>query len=60
MGTGATLSIVACTSNAGPSGPLPKGTVSPDIGLNFSVWKIKSVLSVRPLMVFTFFYFVAH
>ncbi len=39
---------------------LLKGTVSPNIGLNFRVWKIKSVLSVRPLMVFTFFYFVAH
>jgi hypothetical protein len=35
-----------------------KGTVSPDIGLHFSFWKIKLVLSAKPLMVLTFFYFV--
>jgi hypothetical protein len=35
-----------------------KGTVAPDIGLHFSFWKIKLVLSAEPLMVLTFFYFV--
>jgi hypothetical protein len=35
-----------------------KGTVSPDIGLHFSFWKIKLVLSAGPCMVLTFFYFV--
>jgi hypothetical protein len=35
-----------------------KGTVSPDIGLHFSFWKIKLVLSAKPLMVLTFLYFV--
>jgi hypothetical protein len=35
-----------------------KGTVSPDIVLHFSFWKIKFVLSAEPLMVLTFFYFV--
>jgi hypothetical protein len=28
-----------------------KGTVSPDIGLHFSFWKIKLVLSAGPFMV---------
>jgi hypothetical protein len=37
-----------------------KGTVSPDTGLQFSFWKIKLVLSAKPLMVLTFFYFVVH
>jgi hypothetical protein len=36
---------------------LINGTVSPDIGLHFSFWKIKLVLSAGPLMVLTFFYF---
>jgi hypothetical protein len=35
-----------------------KGTVSPDITFYFRFCKIKSVLSVRPLRVFKFFYFV--
>jgi hypothetical protein len=35
-----------------------KKTASPDIGLQFSLWKIKLVLSAGPLMVLTFFYFV--
>jgi hypothetical protein len=35
-----------------------KGTVSPDIELHFSFWKIKLVLSAGPLMVLTFFFFV--
>ncbi len=35
-----------------------KGTVSPDIGLHFSFWKIIFVLSAGPLMVLTFFYSV--
>jgi hypothetical protein len=35
-----------------------KETVSPDIGLHFSFWKIKLVLCAGPLMVLTFFYFV--
>jgi hypothetical protein len=35
-----------------------KGTVSPDIALHFSFWKIKLVLSAGLLMVLTFFYFV--
>jgi hypothetical protein len=35
-----------------------KGTVSPDIAFNFRVYKFKSVLLVRPLMVFRFVYFV--
>jgi hypothetical protein len=38
--------------------PVLKGTVSTDIGLHFSFWKIKLVLSAGPLMVLTFFYFV--
>jgi hypothetical protein len=40
-----------------PDSPL-KGTVSPDIGLHFSFWKIKLVLSAGPLMVLTLVYFV--
>jgi hypothetical protein len=35
-----------------------KGTVSPDIEFYFRVYKFKTVLSVRPLMVFEFVYFV--
>jgi hypothetical protein len=35
-----------------------KGRVSPDIVFYFKVYKSKSVLSVRPLMVFQFVYFV--
>jgi hypothetical protein len=35
-----------------------KGTVSPDIEFNFRVYKFKSVLLVRSLMVFKFVYFV--
>ncbi len=35
-----------------------KGTVLPDIAFHFRVYKFKSVLSVRPLMVFKFVYFV--
>jgi hypothetical protein len=35
-----------------------KGTVSSDIGLYFRFRKIKLVLSARPLMIVTFFYFV--
>jgi hypothetical protein len=35
-----------------------KGTVSPDIVFYFRVYKFKSVLLVRPLMVFRFVYFV--
>jgi hypothetical protein len=35
-----------------------KGTVSPDIGLHFSFWKIKLVLSAGLIMVLTFFYFI--
>ncbi len=34
------------------------GTVSPNIVFNFRVYKFKTVLSVRPLMVFKFVYFV--
>ncbi len=34
-----------------------KETVSPYFVLDFSLWKIKLVLSVGPLMVLTFFYF---
>jgi hypothetical protein len=42
-----------------PFGAVPvKGTVSPDITFYFRFCKIKSVLSVRPLRVFKFFYFV--
>ncbi len=37
---------------------LIKGTVSPDIVFYFRVHKFKSVLSVRPLMVFKVIYFV--
>jgi hypothetical protein len=33
-----------------------KGTVSPDIRLYFRVWKIKSVLYIGPLMIFTYFF----
>ncbi len=32
-----------------------KGTVSPEIGLYFSFWKIKLVLPAEQLMVLTFF-----
>jgi hypothetical protein len=35
-----------------------KGTVSPDIAFYFRVYKLKAVLSVRPLMAYTFVYFV--
>ncbi len=35
-----------------------KATVSPDITFYLRFCKIKSVLSVRPLRVFKFFYFV--
>ncbi len=35
-----------------------KGTVSPDITFYFRFCKVKSVLSVRLLRVFNFFYFV--
>jgi hypothetical protein len=35
-----------------------KGTVSPDIAFYFTVYKLKSVLSVRPLMAYKFVYFV--
>jgi hypothetical protein len=35
-----------------------KGTVSPDIVFYFRVFKFKSLLLVRPLMVFKFVYFV--
>jgi hypothetical protein len=35
-----------------------KGTVSPDIVFYFKVYKFKSVLLVRLLMVFKFVYFV--
>jgi hypothetical protein len=35
---------------------LLKGTVSPDIIFYFRVYKFKSVLLVRPLMVFKFVY----
>ncbi len=35
-----------------------EGTVSPDIVFYFRVYKLKSVLLVRPLLVFTFFYYV--
>jgi hypothetical protein len=35
-----------------------KGTVSPDIAFYFRVYKFKTVLSVRPLMVFKFLYFI--
>jgi hypothetical protein len=38
--------------------PWIKGTVSPDITFYFRFCKIKSVLSVRPLRVLKFFYFV--
>jgi hypothetical protein len=34
-----------------------KGTVSPDIAFYFTVYKFKSVLSVRLLMVYKFVYF---
>jgi hypothetical protein len=37
---------------------LIKGTVSLDIGLHFSFWKIELVLFAGPLTVLTFFYFV--
>jgi hypothetical protein len=37
-----------------------EGTVSPDIGLHFSFWKIKLVLSAGQLMVLTIFYSVIH
>ncbi len=39
---------------------LLKGTVSPDIRLYFSFWKINLVLSAGPLMVLTFSYFVPY
>jgi hypothetical protein len=35
-----------------------KGTVSPDNAFYFRVYKLKAVLSVRPLMAYTFVYFV--
>jgi hypothetical protein len=35
-----------------------KGEVSPDIAFYFRVYKFKSVLSVRPLMVIKFIYFL--
>jgi hypothetical protein len=35
-----------------------KGTISPDIVFYFKIYKFKSVLLVRPLMVFKFVYFV--
>ncbi len=35
-----------------------KDTVSPDIVFYFRVYKFKSVLYVRPLIVFKFVYFV--
>ncbi len=35
-----------------------KGTVSPDIAFYFRVYEFKTVLSVRPLMVFEFVCFV--
>jgi hypothetical protein len=35
-----------------------KGTVSPDIGLQFRFWKFKLVLYAGLLLVFTFFYFI--
>jgi hypothetical protein len=35
-----------------------KGTVPPDIAFYFRFCKIKSILSVRPLMVFNFCYFL--
>jgi hypothetical protein len=34
-----------------------KGTASPDVSFYFRFWKIISVLSAGPLMVFNFFYF---
>jgi hypothetical protein len=37
---------------------LVKGTVSRDIAFYFKVNKFKSILSVRPLMVFKLIYFV--
>jgi hypothetical protein len=37
---------------------LGKGTVSPDIVFYFQIYKFKSLLLVRPLMVFKFVYFV--
>jgi hypothetical protein len=37
---------------------LLKGTVLPDIGFYFDIYKSKSVLSVGPLLIFTFSYFV--
>jgi hypothetical protein len=36
---------------------LLKGKLSPDIGLNLEIYKIKSVLSVGPLMVFIIFFY---
>jgi hypothetical protein len=44
------------SANSKPFGV--KGTVSPDIVFYFRVYKFKSVLFVRPLMVFKFVYFV--
>jgi hypothetical protein len=35
-----------------------KGTVSLDIAFYFRVYKLKSVLSVRPIMAYKFVYFV--
>jgi hypothetical protein len=34
------------------------GAVSPGTGYSFRVWKIKSVLSVEPLMFFKFLFYV--
>jgi hypothetical protein len=41
-----------------PSSRLLKGTVSREIAFYLNVYKFKSVLSLRPLMVFKFIYFV--
>ncbi len=35
-----------------------KGTVSPDLAFYFRIYTFKPVLSVRPLMVFKFVYFI--
>jgi hypothetical protein len=52
------FSCVVIALGSEETSSLVKGTVSPDIGIQFSFRKIKLVLSAGPLMVLTFFYFV--
>jgi hypothetical protein len=56
------LSLLICSYALGKLETLSlltlKGTVSPDIVFYFKVYKLKSVLLVRPLIVFKLVYFV--